>query len=113
MNTATHQSEIATMTPKPLVFLALATLIPACSQFPDLDDATGKSALNAPYPDLVPAETIHAAAATTTVTETTAPQFEARSASLKARAARLRGAVLNEEDKDRLDEEITIEGEDI
>ncbi|MGK7752022.1 MULTISPECIES: hypothetical protein [unclassified Roseovarius] len=89
--------------------LALAFALSACTQFPELDGATSRETRNAPYPALLPVEDLRARVAEPRVTDRTAPSLEARVAALRARAARLRGSVIDGASRARLDRKITID----
>jgi len=92
------------------VFALLLTLcLSACSQFPALDENTTAQTRRAPYPDLVPAEDLHAQVAEARVTDQTTLSLEARVAALRARAVRLRGTVIDGTSRRRLDHKITID----
>lgn len=82
--------------------LFLIAALTACSQFPQLDETVGDAARKAPYPDLIPIEKFHAQIPDTLIEPTTAPQVEARVAQLKARAARLRGSVIDNATRTRM-----------
>ncbi|MEQ9260946.1 MAG: hypothetical protein RIG84_17810 [Roseovarius sp.] len=101
----------------PRLALLLVPLVAACSAAPQLDRVVSPEALRADYPTLVPAEQLRVAAAVTSparqqVTPETAPAIDARASRLKARAAALRGEVIDRESKDRLGSSITIDEED-
>jgi len=85
------------MRPAPILCLAVLLALPACSvPGPTLEQMTSAEALAAPYPDLVPLGPLLASA------EGLAPRsadvegisLEARAASLRYRAARLRALAL-------------------
>ena len=75
----------------------------ACSQFPQLDDTVSTSARNAAYPDLVPVENIQNQVPEARIEATDAMDATARAARLKARAARLKGAILDDATRQRMD----------
>ncbi len=80
------------------VFAALA----ACTAFPELDGTLPPSADAADYPRLVPVEPLLEAAQEVQITETTQSGIEARVAALKARAARLRGPIVDSTTRARM-----------
>jgi hypothetical protein len=108
-----------------LALFAAAALIAGCSSAPDLAEEISPGALSAPFPDLVPAETLVAEAtapmpndgavqiaanSTPPTPEEAIAQQDNRAASLKARAARLRGGeVIDAAAKERLREKPSIE----
>jgi hypothetical protein len=87
----------------------LTLTLSACTQFPDLDQATSDQTRRAPYPELLPVEDLRAQVAAPRVTDQTTQSLEARAAALRARAARLRGTVIDGTSRARLDQKITIE----
>jgi hypothetical protein len=66
----------------------------ACTQFPDLEHRTDAAALEAPFPDLIPLGGLLAAAPAPSALVLAAPSAD-RLARLRARAARLRGPVID------------------
>lgn len=78
-----------------LLSLISAATIAACSQFPELDNDAALGAREAPYPDLVPVETLRAQVPETAITPDNQTAVEARIARLRARAARLQGTVVD------------------
>ncbi|MEO0372056.1 MAG: hypothetical protein AAF231_11415 [Pseudomonadota bacterium] len=106
-----------------ITILAATTALSACATFPELDARTAPEVQSASYPALLPAEDLRAQASTDPLEarglpvvaqlEEEAEQLDNRANSLRARAASLRGDVIDEEDRDRLDEEITIEDEEV
>jgi len=113
------------MTSRPALCLALATAAFAagCSTHPQLDAIISDEIGASDYPALVPADGLYAAAAaraprdgaTTLVAsaDSPAPEIDSRAARLKARAASLRGDVIDAASKDRLNEEIELDEEDV
>nr|WP_236544525.1 hypothetical protein [Roseovarius atlanticus] len=89
--------------------LTLTLALSACTQFPELDDATSRDTRRAPYPNLLPVEDLRARVAAPRTTEQTTRTLEARVAGLRARAARLRGSVIDGTSRARLDRKITID----
>ncbi len=84
------------MRPRFALALFPLTIIIACTQFPQLDDAVSTDARDAPYPDLVPVENIQNQVPETQVEPTTVEEVEARAARLKERAQQLRGPVVDD-----------------
>ena len=82
--------------------LILVAALPACSQFPALDAAVSDDVRDAPYPDLVPLDTLDIRTGPGRITPGTAQTMEARIARLKARAARLRGTVIDRDTRTRM-----------
>lgn len=70
--------------------LLLAAGLAACTQFPELDATRSAAVANAPYPDLVPIETL-LAGPEPQATEAVIGQVQGRVAGLQAKATRLRG----------------------
>ena len=113
------------MTPRPSFCIAMiaTAFVAGCSTHPQLDTVISDEVWKADYPALLPAEDLHAAAAarmpregaTTLVAsaDTPVPEIDARAARLKARAAGLRGEVIDAASKDRLNEDIELEEEDV
>ncbi|EDM71652.1 hypothetical protein RAZWK3B_19906 [Roseobacter sp. AzwK-3b] len=86
-----------------LVFLAFAALLSAgCTQLPALDDAIDPALRDAPYPQLVPIETLRASAPAPDLGDEDRSEIDARTATLRARAATLRGAVIDPDTRDRM-----------
>lgn len=67
----------------------------ACSTFPELDASVSDEVRDAPYPDLVPMASLENRTAEARITDQTLPSVTARIDGLKARAARLRGTVID------------------
>ncbi len=81
------------------VFLGLA----ACTTFPQLDDSLSPTAKSADFPTLVPLEPLLAQAnGTGADPQNTVDTLEARVSLLRAKAARLRGPVLDRSARARL-----------
>ncbi len=89
----------------PLALILVAAL-PACSQFPALDATVSEDIRNASYPDLVPLDTLDIRTAPGRITPGTVKTMEARVARLKARAARLRGTVIDRDTHTRMQDGI-------
>lgn len=87
--------------------LSLIAAVAGCVQFPEVEDATGRAAEEADYPDLIPFDPLLDAIDTSEAdTAQTQAQLEARASGLQARAATLRGTVLSGEDRRRLEDEV-------
>jgi hypothetical protein len=89
---------------RPLVLLLLLT---ACTRFPELDAAVDTSALDAPYPDLVPIEQLLEPAprpgSGARVEPDVAETLQSRAAGLQSRARNLGNTpVMDDETRDRL-----------
>lgn len=83
--------------------LAILLLV-GCTQFPELDHTVTKETNDARYPALVPIEPLIAQSRSTDVDPVeTEASLQARLASLRARANRLRGSVLSGREKQRLE----------
>ncbi|KHA52901.1 hypothetical protein [Sulfitobacter geojensis] len=81
-----------------------AALLTGCTQFPELDRTQSATLEAADYPALVPIEPLLArAAATTTDPVQTEGNLNSRLAGLRARANAMRGAVLSDAEKRRLE----------
>lgn len=78
----------------------------ACSQFPELDGQISEEARSAPFPDLVPTSELRQEARTPVTSQAKQKKLDARAASLRNRAARLRGSVLSQSSKARLEQDI-------
>ncbi|MEQ8877199.1 MAG: hypothetical protein RIC49_12385 [Phycisphaerales bacterium] len=100
---------------RPYLVLCAAALVAACGTFPQLDAAVSDEAWASDYPALVPAETLRARATARPVSAdgttldaaaSPAPEIDARAARLRARAAGLRGEVIDGSDRDRLNQTI-------
>jgi len=77
------------------IFAITASLLAGCSDFPALDAAITPTARHAGYPSLMPIDQLMTNAAEVQITEETATTLQARVSHLKARAARLRGPVVD------------------
>ena len=83
----------------------LAAALTGCTQFPELDHTQTAVLEAADYPALVPIEPILADVAAPAPDPVAAQStVEARLAALRARANRLRGGVLNADERRRLEE---------
>ncbi len=87
--------------------LVFISVVSSCSDFPELDDAVDSDAHDARYPDLVPIEDIYAGIPEAQIDDETTMDVEARIARLKARAARLRGTVIDSHTRKRLKDGVT------
>lgn len=91
----------------------------ACTTFPELDAQISPDVQSADYPTLLPAEDLRAQVSTGPLEPREQPliaqaeRIDTRADALRARAASLRGEVIEEEDRDRLDQDITIEDEEV
>lgn len=96
--------------------VAVVALLSACSSFPDLRARVSPEALNADFPKLLPAEDLRAQVATGPIEPRepiVAQQIDSRANALRARAASLKGDVIDAESRDRLDQTIEIEDEEV
>lgn len=82
--------------------IMIVAVLAGCTQFPDLDSAISPGAESADYPDLVPLETLQARTTEPTVTPSAISGIEARIANLRARAARLKGTIIDHPTRARL-----------
>ncbi|MGC3939466.1 hypothetical protein ACOTTU_16805 [Roseobacter sp. EG26] len=88
-----------------LIILVLLTT--GCTQFPEVENATGAEAEAADYPDLVPLDPLLSqVVASETDLAAEEEQLQARASGLQARANRLRGSVLASEERNRLEESL-------
>lgn len=100
-----------------LTALAAVAYLAGCGVYPQLDGTVSDAAMKPEYPALVPVEDLRAAAArraasdgaTTLLAGPAAPDIDARAARLRARAASLRGEVVDDESKDRLNDTIELD----
>lgn len=106
---------------RPALAFCAAALAAGCSTFPQLDAVVSDEAWASDYPALVPAETLRARATARSRTgnamtfdeaASPAPGIDARAQRLKARAAGLRGEVIDDAEKDRLNQKIEIEDDE-
>ncbi len=75
--------------------LCICLALSGCTQFPQLDAVVSESAKNAPYPTLAPVDGLLARAnASTTDPAAVRGDLASRVAALRARAARLRGPII-------------------
>ena len=84
--------------PKMRIILMIAIAgLGACAEFPQLDDRIDAAALAADYPTLQPLDPLLAKAANqkNTITAASEAGFDSRIGTLRARAARLRGPVID------------------
>jgi len=85
-----------------VIVTTAAFLANACTQFPVIEDRVSEDVRDAPYMDLVPIETLRAGMPEDQLTDTDATAVEARVARLRARAARLSGAVVDTQTRARM-----------
>ena len=86
--------------------ICVTVLMAGCARFPELDRTIEPQARQADYPALLPVDelaAISAAPAPAPGTAAAPDPPDARIARLKARAARLRGGVIDEETRARMD----------
>lgn len=81
---------------------AFCAALTACGEFPELKEAVDSDARRAPYPDLVPLESITGNIPEKRITPETPEELDARVARLKARSARLNRSVIDSETHDRM-----------
>lgn len=81
-------------------FLALS--LAGCATFPELDATVSDDAKSADYPRLMPVSELTAAAPEARITEQAASSLNGRVSALRARAARLRGSVVDSATKRRM-----------
>ncbi len=107
-----------------VLIIATAAGLSACTAFPEVDARTSPEVQSASYPALLPADDLRAQASTdpleprgdlplVATLEQDAEQIDNRANSLRARAASLRGNVIDDEGRERLDQEITIDDEEV
>lgn len=86
-----------------LIALTLPFALLGCTQFPELDSAVSTRGQNADYPALVPVQALLAQSDTVGPTaEQTVAGLNARVQALQNRAARLRGAVVDTNTRNRM-----------
>lgn len=83
------------MRARPALALLLWAVVTACTPFPQLDDTVGDDLKNAPYPRLVPLGTLDNRLAQSQLSDQSLTGMEARIDRLRARAAGLRGTVID------------------
>jgi len=84
------------------VALCLALILASCTQFPELDSQLSDNAKNADYPTLLPVEHLLAGVDQSQISPEMQAGLTARIANLKARAARLRGRVIDSGTRQRM-----------
>ncbi|KPU84125.1 hypothetical protein JI58_05695 [Marinosulfonomonas sp. PRT-SC04] len=84
------------------LFALTATLLAGCSDFPELDAAITPAARMAGYPSLVPIPQILTDAQDVQITEQSVANLQGRVGRLQARAARLRGPVVDSATRARM-----------
>ncbi|MFU8778327.1 MAG: hypothetical protein ACNA7M_11745, partial [Roseovarius sp.] len=82
--------------------ILITGLVAGCSDLLPLDRSLDKSTRSAAYPDLIPVEDIRSRATTPQITPDTADTLDRRSAGLRARAARLKGGVVDPGTQERM-----------
>ena len=83
-------------------FAITATVLVGCSDFPELDAAISPAARQAGYPSLLPMGPLMTDVAEVQITEETTATLHARASNLRARAARLRGPVVDSATRARM-----------
>lgn len=91
----------------PLLAMLVLPVLAGCSQFPDLDDAVSPGARDAAYPALIPVERIRARVPEARLAPEAEDTMTARVSALRLRAARLRGAVIDDPSRARLKAGVT------
>lgn len=89
-------------TSRSAICLICVLLVTGCTQFPELDQNVSLQARNAPFPDLVPTEDLQLGARSSLITNASVTTIEGRVSALRARAARLRGSVIDRGTRARL-----------
>lgn len=82
--------------------LGAACLITGCAQFPQLDATVTDAARSAPYPDLVPLDSLRSRMDFPAVDADTLPTIEERVADLKSRKEDLQGDVIDSATRQRM-----------
>lgn len=85
----------------------ISCLLAGCSDVLPLDRTLGDNTRMVAYPDLIPAEDITGPSGTDRITPQTASDLDKRSATLRARAARLRGGVVDPTTQSRMQTGVT------
>jgi len=82
----------------------VATLIAVagCSQFPELEASVTDETRDAPYPKLVPLETLQARIGDERITPEMGQTVQVRATRLKSRAARLRRTIIDDSTRSRM-----------
>jgi hypothetical protein len=86
------------------IFLGVA--LAACAEFPEVDAALGERTPGAAYPALLPFETL-LAANEPRLTDSDDATLRARAEALRNRANNLRGPVIDQQTRDRMDDGVT------
>ncbi|MBO9452188.1 hypothetical protein J7426_18075 [Tropicibacter sp. R16_0] len=87
--------------------ICLLPVLAACTQVPELEDKVSSQLKNAKYPKLVPIdETLGPPVAPEAEAQKVTDELEARRDSLKQRAAALQKPVVDQDERDRLDETV-------
>lgn len=87
---------------RPALAAIIAACLAGCAQFPELDAAISPGAKNADYPDLVPIEQLKAQVPEVKTDSDTLDEIDARVESLRTRAQRLRGTVIDSPTRARM-----------
>ena len=82
--------------------LALWTALTACTPFPQLDSTIADDLKDAPYPQLVPLDSLDTQLAQSRLTDESLAGMEARTARLRTRAAGLRRTVIDAPTRQRM-----------
>jgi hypothetical protein len=85
-----------------LLCLVLAFGPSACAEFPELDARPSRAPANAPYPTLLPLDGLVEAARAPGRGEAVTADVAGRAAALRARAGALRGAVVDDATRARM-----------
>ena len=91
------------MRPAPVLMLCLLGMCAACTRFPELDAVESPDVQAAEYPALLPIETLLASDPPTATPEMQTG-IDARAEALRRRAGALRGPVLDDTTRTRLDD---------
>lgn len=91
------------------VALLLACGVAACTQFPEIDAVETPGVENAPYPELLPLDTLLESGPPRATPEMRG-DVEARAAALKARAAGLDGPVVDDATRSRMARGVSGDG---
>lgn len=94
----------------PFLFsLCVALGAAGCSDFPDLEDSDTRAARAADFPDLATIESLTDSGTPSRIDPKTQAVFEARIASLRARASRLKRSVMDPNARNRLSQRPVVE----
>ncbi len=81
---------------------ALCAMLGACSEFPELDQVIDNTSRDAPFPKLVPIHTITSSVPDSQIRPDATLDIEMRVSRLRARAARLKGTVVDGATRERM-----------